>query len=217
MSGLQNLGSVINTAFSVQGQQLLLDYLDDPGSVRKLYANITDLMLLGLDRFSQDDGWPLADVFLGNCTVAMISPRQYAALDWPEDRRLMAYARSIGARFMLHQDSGVNPHLEGYARFDYVQAFDVGQDTDFEKLHRLCPTVSVNCILFPAWVGSASVDELRGELARLMGLGNRFPSFSFSLYDVDSALGGDRLFEFFEVFRQCAQAAGPACRAGLEP
>ncbi len=205
MSGLQNLGSVINTAFSIQGQQLLLDYLDDPGTVRGLYENITDLMLLCLDRFAGADGWAPADVFLGNCTVAMISPRQYAALNWPEDRRLMDYARSIGARFMVHQDSGATPHLENYARFDYVQAFDLGQDTDFEKLARLCPTASVNCILFPAWVGSAPLDELGAELKRLLRLGRRLRSFSFSLYDVDTELGGDRLFEFFEVFRRCAQ------------
>ena len=41
MSSVQNLGSAINTAFSVQGQQLLMDYLAQPESVRKLYANIT--------------------------------------------------------------------------------------------------------------------------------------------------------------------------------
>jgi hypothetical protein len=133
----------------------------------------------------------------------MISPGQYAALNWPEDRRLMEYARGIGARFMMHQDSGATPHLENYARFDYLQAFDLGQDTDFEKLARLCPAANVNCILFPAWVGSTPLDDLRAELKRLMRLGGRFPSFSFSLYDVDSELGGDRLFAFFEVFRQC--------------
>ena len=203
MSSLQNLGSIINTAFSLQGQQLLLDYLEDPGSVRKLYANITDLMLLCLDRFPKADGWPPSNVFLGNCTVSMISPVQYAALNWPEDRRVMDYARSIGARFMVHQDSGVNPHLENYARFEYLHAFDLGQDTDFEKLHRLCPNASVNCILFPAWVGTPP-----GRLARNLSdswtSGHRFPSFSFSLLDVDTELGGNRLFAFVEVFRQCA-------------
>ena len=94
MSSLQNLGSVINTAFSIQGQQLLLYYAVDPDAVR-LYGNITQLMLLCLDRFPKVDGWPLKDIFLGNCTVSMISPRQYAALNEGEDRRLMEYARSI--------------------------------------------------------------------------------------------------------------------------
>ena len=36
MSSLQNLGSVINTAFSLQGQRLLLDYADDPDGAEAL-------------------------------------------------------------------------------------------------------------------------------------------------------------------------------------
>jgi hypothetical protein len=205
MSSLQNLGSVINTAFSVQGQQLLVDYADDAEGVRKLYAGITELMLLCLERFPRVDGWPLRHVFVGNCTVAMISPRQYAAVNAAEDRRLMDYARSIGARFMVHQDSGVTPHLENYARFEYLHALDVGQDTDFARLSRLLPNAEVNCILFPSWVAGHSPDEIRGELLRLMQLGRRFPAFSFSLLEVDTALGGDTIFTFCETFADCAR------------
>jgi len=208
MSSLQNLGSVINTALSVQGEQFLIDYMTEADSVRRLYANITQLMLLCLDRFPPIDGWPLRDVFIGNCTVAMISPRQYAEFNEPADRRLMEYARSIGARFMIHQDSHANPHLENYARFEYLQAFDLGQDTDFERLHRLCPKARVNCILFPSWVGSHPRDEIRRELSRLMRAGKPFPAYSFSLLDVDTKLDGDLLFAFCEVFEECARECG---------
>lgn len=205
MSSLQNLGSVINTAFSIQGQQLLLYYAVDPDAVKRLYGNITQLMLLCLDRFPKVDGWPLKDIFLGNCTVSMISPRQYAALNEGEDRRLMEYARSIGARFMIHQDSDVNPHLEGYAQISYAQAFDFGQDSDFEKLGRLCPTAEVNCILFPSWIKSHPLVEIREELRRLMRLGSPFRAFSFTLLEVDTLLGEDLIFAFCDTFQQCAR------------
>ena len=205
MSSLQNLGSVINTAFSIQGQQLFLDYAVDPDAVRRLYRNITQLMLLCLERFPRVDGWPLTDIFLGNCTVSMISPRQYAVLNESEDRCLMEYARSIGARFMIHQDSDVNPHLEGYSRFEYAHGFDFGQDTDFEKLSRLCPLAEVNCILFPSWIRSHPLPEIREELRRLMQLGERFRAFSFTLLEVDTMLGDDLLFAFCDTFRQCAR------------
>jgi hypothetical protein len=207
LSSLQNLGSVINTAFSVQGDQLMIDCVDRPESVRKLYANITQLMLLCLERFPAEDGWPLKDVFVGNCTVSMISPRQYAALNAPEDRRLMQYAQSIGARFMIHQDSGVNPHLENYAGLEYVQAFDFGQDTDFEKLARLRPDADVNCILFPSWIASSPPEETRAELLRLMEAGKRFHAFSFTCLEVDTKLDGDLIASFCENFERCAQMA----------
>ena len=96
MSSLQNLGSVINTAFSVQGPELFVHYVTEPELVRRLYANIAELMLLCLDYFPRVDGWPLQDIFIGNCTVAMISPAQYAAFNEPQDRCLMEYgARSV--------------------------------------------------------------------------------------------------------------------------
>lgn len=204
LSSLQNLGSVINTAFSIQGQDLFLQYATEPELVGRLYDNIAQLMLLALEYFPRVDGWPLRDIFIGNCTVAMISPAQYAAVNEPHDRRLMAYARQIGARFMLHQDSKASAHLENYARFEYLQALDLGQDTDFEKLARLFPKAAVNCILFPSWVASQPLDEIRDELARLMQIGTRFPAFSFTLLEVDTQLAGGRLEEFRELFRECA-------------
>ena len=204
MSSLQNLGSVINTAFSVQGDELLLQYVADPELVRMLYDNITRLTLLCLDYFPRVDGWPLRDLFVGNCTVAMISPAHYAALNESCDRRLMEHARAIGARFMMHQDSNANAHLENYARLEYLHALDLGQDTDFERLARLFPHAEVNCILFPSWIASHTSDEIREELLRLMDLGKRFPAFSFTLLEVDTKLGGDPLLEFHETFRACA-------------
>ncbi|MHB9076790.1 MAG: uroporphyrinogen decarboxylase family protein [Pirellulaceae bacterium] len=208
MSSLQNLGSVINTAFSLQGEQLLADYITRPDLVRKLYENITQLTLLCLDYFPQVDGWPLKDIFIGNCSVSMISPDHYAALNYPCDRRLMEYARSVGARFMMHQDSGATVHLQNYAQFDYLHALDVGQDTDFEELGRRFPQADVNCILFPSWIETKAMDDIRAELRRLMEVGRRFPSFSFTLLEIDTKLGDDLIFSFYETFRQCAMDAG---------
>ena len=135
----------------------------------------------------------------------MISPRQYAALNAPEDRRLMHYAQSIGARFMIHQDSGVSPHIENYAGLEYVQAFDFGQDTDFEKLARLRPDAEINCILFPSWIASHRPEEIRDELLRLMKTGDRFQAFTCTCLEIDTKLDGDLIFAFCETFRQCAE------------
>lgn len=204
MSSLQNLGSVVNTAFSVYGEDVFLCYITDTDLLHRLYSNITQLMLLCLEYFPRVDGWPLRDVFVGNCTVAMLSPAQYASLNEPQDRCLMNYARQIGARFMLHQDSNANPHLENYARFEHLQAVDLGQDTDFERLARLRPNLAVNCILFPSWIAAQAMDDVRTELSRLMRIGRQFPAFSFTMLEIDARLDGDKLLEFHESFRRCA-------------
>jgi hypothetical protein len=117
----------------------------------------------------------------------------------------MEYTRSIGARFMIHQDSAVSPHIDNYAGLEYVQAFDFGQDTDFEKLARLRPETEVNCILFPSWIASHGPEDTRAELLRLMRLGRRFQAFTFTCLEIDTKLDGDPILAFGEIFRSCAE------------
>jgi len=205
LSTLQNLGSVINTAVSVFGEQVLCLYLDDPRLLREFYRNVTELMLLALSFFPQADGRRLSNVFVGDCTVAMISPRHYAECNLDFDRELSGYAARIGARFVVHQDSDTTPHLENYRSLGPVHGLDVGQDTDFERAAALFPEASVNCILFPSWIASTPLEGIREELSRLMRVGRAFADFTFSIFEVDPALAQGRIFEFYEVFKECAQ------------
>jgi hypothetical protein len=206
MERLQNLGSVINTAVSVFGEQVLCLYMDDPDLLKLFYRSVTDLMLVCLRRFPAIDGKPLANVFVGDCTVAMISPRQYAACNAAFDRELAVFAESIGAGFLVHQDSDATPHLANYGGLGRVRGLDVGQDTDFEKAAELFPNASVNCILFPSWIRATSPEGIREELARLMRIGRSFADFTFSIFEVDPALAEGRVFELYDIFRECAQA-----------
>ncbi|HUV09138.1 MAG TPA: hypothetical protein VMX75_15495 [Spirochaetia bacterium] len=205
LGSLQNLGSVINNAHSIYGQDIFILYADNRKLLKKLYGNITDLMLHCLDYFPQMDGRRLSHVFVGDCTVSMISPDQYRSCNLEFDRRLSQYAREAGARFLVHQDSGAAPHLENFSELGCVHAFDLGQDTDFGKLGRLFPDAGVNCILFPAWLESVSLQEIRSELARIMEIGLSFSSFTFSMYHIDSRLAQGRIFEFYDIFKICAE------------
>ena len=207
LSSLQNLGSVINTAVSVFGEEVLLLYEDDPALLRAFYRNVTDLMLLCLRQFPQVDGRRLDHVFVGDCTVAMISPRQYEACNLAFDAELCGYAASIGADFLVHQDSSATPHLSNYARLGAVQELDFGQDTDFSEAARLFPGASANCILFPSWLAATPVEEIRSELTRLMRAGRPFKRFTFSIFEVDPVLAAGKIHELAEVFRQCAETA----------
>ncbi|MBI4027377.1 MAG: hypothetical protein HY360_20495 [Verrucomicrobia bacterium] len=206
LSSLQNLGAVITTAVSVYGDEMLLAYVTSPGTVRKLYAHMTQLMLIGLRYFAELDGAPPPVVFVGNCSVSMISPAHYAEFNFPCDQAIARHAREIGARFMMHQDSAVTPHIEQYARLDGLGEIDFGQDTDFERAAQLLPGARGSCLIFPSWVKAQSPDAIRAELTRLMRIGRRYPSFQFALWEIDSYLAGGKIFEFYEIFRQCAEA-----------
>jgi len=213
LSSLQNLGSVINTACSVFGEEVFILYLENPELLKKLFANITDLMLLCLDYFPRIDDESLQTIFVGNCTVAMISPEHYRRCNFEYDLQLVNYAKRNNLRFMVHQDSDASEHLENYDKLKYVHALDIGQDTDFEKLAALFPQCDVSCILFPSWLITTSLEEIREELTRIMTLGSAFRSFAFSVFEIDPVLAQGRIFEFYDIFRDCAVAVSRRHRA----
>jgi hypothetical protein len=212
LTSLQNLGSVINTAVSVFGEDALLLGMDEPDLLRAFYRNVTDLMLLCLDYFPAIDGRRLSTVFVGNCTVAMISSAQYDACNRESDTRLAEYARRIGARFYVHQDSGVTPHLHSYALLGQVHGLDFGQDTDWAAAARVFPGAEATCIVFPSWIRSHSREEIRDELAALMRAGAAFPSFHFSILELDVELARGKIFEFYDAFREAAEKTSGSAR-----
>jgi hypothetical protein len=165
-------------------------------------------MLLCLRELPAVDGRRLEHVFVGDCTVAMISPRNYAECNLSFDTELADHARAIGAWFLVHQDSDVTPHLANYARIGYVHALDFGQDTDFLHAARLFPGTSANCILFPGWIRSTPIEGITEELERLMHAGRDFTDFTFSLFELDPGLAEGKVFELTEAFRKCAERAG---------
>jgi hypothetical protein len=192
----------------VFGEDALLLGMDEPDLLAAFYDNVTELMLLCLEYFPAVDGRKLHTVFVGDCTVAMISPAQYAAMNLKPDSRLAAFARTIGASFLVHQDSGVTPHLENYTRLGHVRGIDFGQDTDWDAAARRFPGAEANCIIFPGWILAHTRVEIQEELCRLMRSGMAFPRFTFSVLELDPALAGGKVFEFHEAFRRAAEEAG---------
>ena len=208
VSAMQNVGSNINTAFSVQGDQIFMDYIMEPELVKKFFANITNMSLVAMEYFADLDKQPFEWVGIGNCSVSMISPEQYLDANREFDLKWIEFARQKGARLIMHQDSDVNAHLRNYAAMPGIKELDFGQDTDFEEAARLFPDADANCLLFPSWINAHDCDEIREELLRLMRAGLKFKNFMFKLYEVDTLIGGDRIFEFYDIFKDCAEAVG---------
>jgi len=205
LSSVPNLGSVVNNGLSIIGHEFLMYYVTEPNLIKKLYANITQLMLLCLDYFPIIDEEPLKDVVIGNCSVSMLSPDHYRDCNFAYDLDLVNFAKKLGANLVLHQDSDVTAHLANYARLGYVQVVDFGQDTDWEKTARLFADTDATCILFPGWFQGHSMDDVKEELLRIMTIADSFKSFSFAIYDIDAFLGEQKIFEFYDVFRKCCE------------
>lgn len=203
---MQGIGSVINCGHSVLGSKLLEMYMTNPDLLRKFYHHMTDMTFTCMEYFSKYDNQPLGSAGLGNCSVAMIGPEQYMACNWEVDQRVMNWAKERNFPFSLHQDSDVNPHIDNYGKFGYVHHLDFGQDTDYERLYKYYPDATINVLLWPSWALAVDDDEMRADLMRWMRTGVKYKKGCyFSIYDVDQLMGRGRLFQFVDIFRQCAE------------
>ena len=140
LTSLQDLGSVINTAVSVFGEDALLLGMDAPGSAARLLpqrdGSHAPVPALFPRRRRQEPFHGVRRRLHRRHDL----PRAVRGVDSEPDRRLAEFARGIGARFLVHQDSGATAHLRGYARLGHVQGIDFGQDTDWEVAARVFPT-----------------------------------------------------------------------------
>jgi hypothetical protein len=209
-SSRPDLGSTINTGIYVMGDDLFVSYAECPEVVRKLYANVTQLMLLSLDYFPSVDRMPLKYAHIGNCCVSMISPKDYLQCHRDFDLQIIEYCRERGVPMTMHQDSDVNPHMDNYVGLPYVGSYDFGLDTDFERLARIAPDSDVSCMWFPHWLMSHDLGEIREKAESLIETGRSFRSFSCTLYEMDPLVGDEKLYALVAAL---SAAARKACAA----
>jgi hypothetical protein len=109
--------------------------------------------------------------------------------------------------FLLHQDTGIDPYLEAYSRLEPIDAFDVGQDTDFLKLTRMFPDARITCILSPVWIKECPDQIIADSLARIVTetKGTRLPDFA--LYDIGPDVSDDKIRVLAQITRNCSDSA----------
>lgn len=89
---------------------LMLDFHDDPGFVKELFAFCVEMGL----RFAKAQIAAGADVIgIGDAAVSLVGPRIYRELIWPYERQLVDGIRSMGALARLHICGNTRPCLAG--------------------------------------------------------------------------------------------------------
>ena len=176
VAGDFDLDGILNTALHLRGQQLYLDFYDDPGLVRHLFATIAETIVhvaryvaartgthsVACNRsiLNVDPG-----IFLhANCSVQMISPAIYEELLLPHERRLAEQLAPYG----IHH-CGNNLHLFAKAYSTLGPRFvDVGWGSDVARCRRELPGSFLNLRLSPVRMLQATPDEIRRDAEALL-------------------------------------------------
>jgi len=171
-----NTDGILNTALCLRGQQLYLDFYDDPELVAHLARVVGETIGRVAGRIRQISGSAsiavnrsILDVdsriFLSaNCSLQMVSPETYASQLLPAERHLADGLRPYGVHHC-----GDNCHVfAGYYSDLGVVFVDVGAGSDIRAVRSALPDVFLNLRLQPTDMLTESPEHMRGEVCRMI-------------------------------------------------
>jgi MtaA/CmuA family methyltransferase len=92
---------------------IMLDFFDDPGFVRELFAFVVEMEL----RFARAQLQAGAELIgVGDAAASLVGPRLYEEFVWPYEKKLVDGLHSLGAKVRLHICGNTRKLLAGMGR-----------------------------------------------------------------------------------------------------
>jgi uroporphyrinogen-III decarboxylase len=179
-----NTTGVQNLALKLRGEQLYIDYFENPGlchhllevctaSIIRLFREVYNITGTGAI-----DVTPMCDprlYVIPNCTVEQISRETYEKFVLPYDNQVADACHPIG----IHHCGSVNQVLEGYAKVRNLDFIEIGFGSDVKRTRRvLGPEVAVNARINPVLMKNAAPQDVEAEVKRLIIQGHPLQNFS---------------------------------------
>ncbi|OGF48676.1 MAG: hypothetical protein A2044_08055 [Candidatus Firestonebacteria bacterium GWA2_43_8] len=145
LSGLGTDG-VMTTAINLRGTDLLTDFYEDPGYVKKLFAYITEATIKRIKALRKYSGQPEKTKALGfaDDSIANISTEMFKEFVLPYHKQLQAEL-SEGERGSIHLCGDATRHFKTLRDELNVYQFDTGFPVDFGWLRKeLGKDVTIN-------------------------------------------------------------------------
>ena len=177
LEGDVNWEGVQNVALNLRGQQLFLDYYENPALARHLLGVVAETLArmaayvrrrtgtnsLAVNRVVGSLDRPVS--LHSNCTVAMISAATYREYLLEHERRL---ARDLWPYGIHHCGSDMHKVRQEYATVDGAEFFDVGWGSDVAACRRALPEAVFSLRLSPVRVATLTPAEVQADVDGLL-------------------------------------------------
>jgi methanogenic corrinoid protein MtbC1/uroporphyrinogen-III decarboxylase len=179
-----NTTGVQNLALKLRGEQLYIDYFENPGLCHHLLEVCTESIIrlfrevYNITGTGAIDVTPMCDpklYVIPNCTVEQISLETYEKFVLPYDNQVADACHPIG----IHHCGSVNQVLDGYAKVRNLDFIEIGFGSDVKRTRRvLGPKVAVNARINPVLMKNAAPQDVEAEVKRLITQGDPRQNFS---------------------------------------
>jgi methanogenic corrinoid protein MtbC1/uroporphyrinogen-III decarboxylase len=188
-----NTTGVQNLALKIRGDQLYIDYFENPELCHHLLEVCAEC-IIQLFQFVYKitgtgalDVTPMSDPSLfviPNCTVEQISLETYETYVLRYDNRVADACHPLG----IHHCGSVNQVLEGYAKVRHLEFVEIGFGSDVKRTREVFgPQVAVNARISPVLMKNGTTHEVASEVRRLID--NGAPLHNFSIDTVGLTYG----------------------------
>jgi uroporphyrinogen-III decarboxylase len=199
---------VQNVALDLRGQQLFLDYYDNPKLAHHLLDVIARTIHLVADYVRQRTGTnsislnrivasidPRLNLHC-NCSVQMISKSTYEEFLLPYECWLAERLRPYGIH---HCGDNLENVVEAYARVPGLAYVDVGWGSDVAAARRALPDTFLSLRLNPARLRVQTPDQVRTDVERLLEQAGPLDKVALCCVSMDAATPDENVRAIFEV------------------
>lgn len=177
-TGVQNL------ALKLRGDELYIDYFEDPEFSHRLLKFCTECIIdlwqlvYPITGSGAVDVTPMCDptiYCIPNCTVEQISGETYEEFGLPYDNMLSAVCKPFG----VHHCGNLDPVVEGYAKINNLVFVEAGFGTDFAAARKLLgPDVAFNARISPVLMKNGTADEIEAVVKDAINQGAPLSNYS---------------------------------------
>lgn len=179
-----NVTGVQNLALKLRGDELYIDYYEDPEFCHRLLKFcaecIIDLwrLVYPLSGTAAIDVTPMCDPTIycvPNCTVEQISGQTYEQYGLPYDNMLAEACHPFG----IHHCGNLDPVAGQYAKVNHLVFVEAGFGTDFRAVRRILgPQVAFNARISPVLMKNGTPEEVSAAVQEAIDQGAPLGNYS---------------------------------------
>jgi hypothetical protein len=208
LEGDVNWEGVQNVALNLRGQQLFVDYYENPALARRLLdvcAQTIQAMARYIRRRTGSTSVAVNRIIgavdsrislHSNCTVAMISARTYREYLLPYDQRL---ARDLYPYGIHHCGVDMHKVRAEYAKVDGAEFFDVGWGSDVAACRAALPNAIFSLRMSPVRVATLPREQVVADAESLLRAAGPLERAALCCINLDDRTPDENVRALFEV------------------
>jgi len=181
-----NTTGIQNLALKIRGDQLYIDYFENPDLCHHLLRICTECVKQLFEFNYKATGTGAVDVtpmaapeiaVIPNCTEEQISNNIYETFLLQYDNEVADAVRERG--FGIHHCGSVNEVLKGYSKVRHLKFIEIGFGSDVRRCREtLGPDVAVNARISPVLMKNGTPEEVAAEVKNLIDQGAPLGNYS---------------------------------------